>query len=109
MFKDGVTVVPLVFFSLAFVAVFLKREKYREKIEEWEKFWPHIFTYKELSIATSGFRDENVLGQGGLARLPGIVTKCFGVLTFFFLTLKSLFFFEDLESIYCCLLIYLIE
>jgi hypothetical protein len=31
-------------------------------------FWPHRFTYKELSVATSGFRDENVLGKGASAK-----------------------------------------
>jgi hypothetical protein len=54
---------------LAVAAVFIKRGKYREKIEGWEQeFWPHRFTYKELSVATSGFRDENVLGKGGFGK-----------------------------------------
>jgi len=63
----GVAVAALVLFSLAIaVAVFLKRAINKETIEEWEQeYWPHRFAYKELSIATSGFRDENVLGYGG--------------------------------------------
>jgi len=66
----GITVAALVVFSLVFTAAFLKRTKYRENIEEWEQeFWPHRFTYKELRIATSGFRDENVLGEGGFGKV----------------------------------------
>jgi len=71
------TLVTLVLLSLAVATVFLKRAKYGEKIEEWEQeFWPHRFTYRELNIATNGFRDENVLGEGGFGRvyrgvLPG--------------------------------------
>nr|ABK24581.1 unknown [Picea sitchensis] len=66
-FTVGVTVASLVLFLLAIAAaVFLKRVIKRETIEEWEEeYWPHRFTYKELSIATSRFRDENVLGYGG--------------------------------------------
>jgi hypothetical protein len=69
-FIAGVTVTSLVLFSLAVAAVFLKRTKHRETIEEWEQeYWSHRFTYKELSVATSRFRDENVLGQGAFGKV----------------------------------------
>jgi hypothetical protein len=69
-FIAGVTVASLVLFSLAIAAVFLIRANCRETIEEWEQeYWPHRFTYKELSIATGRFRDENVLGQGGFGKV----------------------------------------
>ncbi|XP_059064917.1 L-type lectin-domain containing receptor kinase V.9-like [Cryptomeria japonica] len=52
-----------------------KRNKYRDVIEEWEmEYWPHRFKYKDLHIATKGFRDEQVLGCGGFGRVyKGVV------------------------------------
>ena len=65
-FIAGVSVAALVLFSLAIAAaVFLIRAINRETIEEWEEYWPHRFTYKELMIAMNRVRDENVLGQWG--------------------------------------------
>jgi serine/threonine protein kinase len=69
-FIAGITMATLVLFLLVVAAVFLKRAKDRETIEEWEKeYWPHRITYKELSIATNRFRDENVLGHGGFGKV----------------------------------------
>jgi len=70
-FIAGVTVATVVLFSLAIgAALFLKRAKNRETIEEWEQeYWPHRFSYKELSIATNRFRGDNVLGQGGFGKV----------------------------------------
>jgi len=85
-FIAGVTMSALVFSLAIAAAVFLKRARNRETIEEWEQeYWPHRFTYKDLSIATSRFRGENVLGQGGFGKvykgvLPGssqeVAVKC---------------------------------
>lgn len=62
----GVTVGTLVLLFVVVAAVFFRRAKHREIVEEWEKeFWPHRFAYRELNIATNGFRDENVVGEGG--------------------------------------------
>eukprot|EP01018_Ginkgo_biloba_P038243 Gb_38133 [translate_table: standard] len=37
----------------------------RECIEEWEhEFWPHRLPYRELSIATNVFKEEQLLGSG---------------------------------------------
>ncbi|KAK6920645.1 Legume lectin domain [Dillenia turbinata] len=41
-----------------------------EEMEDWElEFWPHRFSYEELSQATSGFSKENLLGTGGFGRV----------------------------------------
>jgi len=69
-FIAGVTAAALFLLLLAVAAVFFKRARNRGKIEEWEQeFWPHRFTYKDLSIATRGFKDENFLGQGGFGKV----------------------------------------
>ncbi|XP_057836124.2 L-type lectin-domain containing receptor kinase SIT2-like [Cryptomeria japonica] len=48
----------------------LKRNQYRDIIEEWEEeYWPHRFKYKELHIATKGFGDEELLGSGGFSQV----------------------------------------
>lgn len=76
-FIAGVTVISFVVFSLAVAAVFLKRAKSKETIEEWEQeYWSHRFTYKELSVATRRFRDRNILGQGVFGKVyKGILPR----------------------------------
>ncbi|XP_057829163.2 L-type lectin-domain containing receptor kinase SIT2-like [Cryptomeria japonica] len=65
------TTLVLVLLLLVAAAVFWwKKNKYRDDIEEWEmEYWPHRFSYKDLHIATKGFRDEQVLGCGGFGRV----------------------------------------
>jgi hypothetical protein len=53
------------------VYVILYRKKRRkgmegEGIEDWEmEYWPHRINYQEISAATKGFSEENVIGFGG--------------------------------------------
>eukprot|EP01018_Ginkgo_biloba_P000256 Gb_41157 [translate_table: standard] len=71
-FIAGLTVASVVLLFLVIISVFhwFKKKKNREFIEEWElEYWPHRFSYKELSIATKGFRDEEVLGSGGFGKV----------------------------------------
>ncbi|XP_057829130.2 L-type lectin-domain containing receptor kinase SIT2 [Cryptomeria japonica] len=65
------TALVLVLLLLIAAAVFWwRRNKYRDDTEEWEmEYWPHRFNYKDLHIATKGFRDEQVLGSGGFGRV----------------------------------------
>nr|GMC51609.1 lectin-domain containing receptor kinase VI.3-like [Ipomoea batatas] len=60
------------FSSLAFLAlavwVFLvlyKRVRHFEVLEDWELDCPHRFRYKDLYIATRGFKDNELIGVGG--------------------------------------------
>ncbi|OWM77909.1 hypothetical protein CDL15_Pgr018478 [Punica granatum] len=42
------------------------KRKYAEVLEDWElDYGPHRFKYKDLYIATRGFRDQELLGTGG--------------------------------------------
>lgn len=55
--------------SLA-VAHVMKRKRFEELLEDWEQdYGPHRFKYKDLSIATKGFREKELLGSGGFGRV----------------------------------------
>ncbi|KAM0938009.1 putative protein kinase RLK-Pelle-L-LEC family [Dioscorea sansibarensis] len=46
--------------------VVARRTKFAELREEWEQeYGPHRFSYKELFLATDGFKDKQCLGFGG--------------------------------------------
>nr|VDD64020.1 unnamed protein product [Brassica oleracea] len=52
------------------VVFYLKRKKFLEVIEDWEvQFGPHRFTYKDLFIATKGFKNSELLGRGGFGKV----------------------------------------
>ncbi|KAG2252334.1 hypothetical protein Bca52824_082470 [Brassica carinata] len=66
------------FIALWFGLVFyLRHKKVKEVLEEWEiQYGPHRFAYKELSNATKGFKEKQLLGRGGFGQvyrgtLPG--------------------------------------
>ncbi|XP_057819623.1 L-type lectin-domain containing receptor kinase SIT2 [Cryptomeria japonica] len=62
--------IVLIVLVVAGSLVWLKRNQYIDLIEEWEtEYWPHRFKYKDLHIATKGFRDERLLGSGGFGRV----------------------------------------
>ncbi|XP_059463562.1 L-type lectin-domain containing receptor kinase IV.1-like [Corylus avellana] len=50
---------------------FIKRKrKFAELLEDWElQYGPHRFKFKDLYIATNGFRDKYLLGTGGFGRV----------------------------------------
>ncbi|KAF2306161.1 hypothetical protein GH714_014632 [Hevea brasiliensis] len=46
------------------------KRKFAEVLEDWERdYGPHRFKYKDLYIATKGFRDKELLGSGGFGRV----------------------------------------
>ncbi|XP_057829113.1 L-type lectin-domain containing receptor kinase SIT2-like [Cryptomeria japonica] len=64
------TTLVLVLLLFAAAAFLWKRNRDRDAREEWEmEYWPHRFDYKELHIATKGFRDDQVLGSGGFGQV----------------------------------------
>lgn len=47
-----------------------KEGEEEEVIEDWElEYWPHRFSYEELSVATRGFSNDELLGAGGFGRV----------------------------------------
>ncbi|KAF7845462.1 L-type lectin-domain containing receptor kinase S.4-like [Senna tora] len=79
----GVSVpVILIGLSAIVVGVYLFRKiKNADIIESWElEIGPHRYSYQELKKATRGFKDKELLGQGGFGRvykgtLPGSRTE----------------------------------
>ncbi|KAF9601004.1 hypothetical protein IFM89_014989 [Coptis chinensis] len=59
-----VTIISITFF------VIRRKRKYAELFEDWElRSGSHRFSYKDLYIATKGFRDKELLGMGGFGRV----------------------------------------
>jgi len=42
-----------------------RREEDSEVLEDWEMDCPHRFRYKDLYVATNGFKESEVIGTGG--------------------------------------------
>ncbi|KAI3435347.1 ATPase_AAA_core domain-containing protein [Psidium guajava] len=56
--------------TLAVVYLIRRKRKFAEVLEDWEReYGPHRFRYKDLYVATKGFRDRELLGAGGFGRV----------------------------------------
>ncbi|XP_060674116.1 L-type lectin-domain containing receptor kinase IV.1-like [Ziziphus jujuba] len=56
--------------AISGVLVIIRKIKFAELIEDWEvDYRPQRYKYKDLYIATSGFRVQNLLGSGGFGRV----------------------------------------
>ncbi|KAK3420805.1 hypothetical protein EUGRSUZ_G00265 [Eucalyptus grandis] len=52
------------------IYVMRRKQKFAEVLEDWEReYGPHRFKYKDLYIATKGFREQELLGTGGFGRV----------------------------------------
>ncbi|KAI5325683.1 hypothetical protein L3X38_034757 [Prunus dulcis] len=52
------------------IYLFVKKTKNSDPIESWElELGPHRYSYQELKRATEGFRDKELLGQGGFGQV----------------------------------------
>uniref|UniRef100_A0A7N2QXP6 non-specific serine/threonine protein kinase n=1 Tax=Quercus lobata TaxID=97700 RepID=A0A7N2QXP6_QUELO len=62
--------VTLVLITITRVAYIIRRKKYEEIREDWEReYGPHRFIYKNLYKATKGFSDKELLGEGGFGKV----------------------------------------
>ncbi|KAF2308227.1 hypothetical protein GH714_037135 [Hevea brasiliensis] len=63
----GIFLLLLIFGALVMIS---RRRKFIQVLEDWEVLYgPHRFSYKDLFIATKGFRDRQLLGKGGFGRV----------------------------------------
>ncbi|XP_056170247.1 L-type lectin-domain containing receptor kinase IV.1-like [Syzygium oleosum] len=73
LLTTGLPFMCLFFLSILVFAVayaIRKRRKFAEVLEDWERdYSPHRFKYKDLYVATKGFRDQELLGAGGFGRV----------------------------------------
>jgi hypothetical protein len=67
---------PVIIVSLVLVAisgvvyVIRRKRKFEELLEDWElDYGPHRFKYKDLFVATKGFREKELLGRGGFGKV----------------------------------------
>ncbi|XP_010262585.1 PREDICTED: L-type lectin-domain containing receptor kinase IV.1-like [Nelumbo nucifera] len=55
---------------LGIIFIVRRKRKFAELVEDWElDYGPHRFKFKDLYIATNGFRDTELLGIGGFGRV----------------------------------------
>ncbi|KAM3739823.1 hypothetical protein ACB098_08G051400 [Castanea mollissima] len=65
-----VIAVILVLITITGAAYIIRRKKYEEIREDWEReYGPHRFIYKNLYKATKGFSDKELLGAGGFGKV----------------------------------------
>ncbi|XP_060202213.1 L-type lectin-domain containing receptor kinase IV.1-like [Lycium barbarum] len=68
----GLPLISLVSLVVAtsMVVYYVRRKKYEELLEDWEReYRPQRFKYKDLYIATKGFREKELLGAGGFGKV----------------------------------------
>ncbi|OMO97234.1 hypothetical protein COLO4_14756 [Corchorus olitorius] len=59
-----------VLISVIILVLVRKKTKFTEILENWEvQFGPHRFPYKDLALATQGFHEKQILGQGGFSKV----------------------------------------
>ncbi|KAF8397436.1 hypothetical protein HHK36_016353 [Tetracentron sinense] len=67
----SITALVSVLTTIAATLYFVRRRaKFTEVLEDWEvQYGPHRFSYKDLFMATKGFKDTELLGSGGFGRV----------------------------------------
>ncbi|KAH7531121.1 hypothetical protein JRO89_XSUnG0019100 [Xanthoceras sorbifolium] len=65
-----VVAVVLVLITVGAAVYTVRKKKYEEVYEDWEReYSPHRFSYKTLYKATKGFKDSELIGEGGFGKV----------------------------------------
>ncbi|KAI9196403.1 hypothetical protein LWI28_023622 [Acer negundo] len=65
-----VVAVVLVLMTVGGAVYVVRKRKYEEVYEDWEReYSPHRFSYKTLYKATKGFKDSELIGEGGFGKV----------------------------------------
>ncbi|XP_038975429.1 L-type lectin-domain containing receptor kinase SIT2-like isoform X2 [Phoenix dactylifera] len=71
--KIGLLIIlAIIFLLIMIIGIILVNSgiKFREVFEDWElEYGPQRFCYKDLFLATKGFRDQHLLGAGGFGKV----------------------------------------
>ncbi|KAJ8747139.1 hypothetical protein K2173_001696 [Erythroxylum novogranatense] len=72
-----ISVVLVIAAASGVVYFIIRRRKFAEEVEDWElDYGPHRFKYRDLYIATKGFREKELIGVGGFGRVyKGVLPK----------------------------------
>ncbi|OVA15593.1 Protein kinase domain [Macleaya cordata] len=65
-------IIPILVLTMIFGVFFIirRKRKFAELVEDWElNYGSQRFSYKDLYIATKGFREKELLGVGGFGRV----------------------------------------
>ncbi|KAJ4725744.1 Lectin-receptor kinase [Melia azedarach] len=66
----SIVAIAVVLITIGGAVYFVRKKKYEELYEDWEKeYGPHRFSYKNLYKATKGFKEKEVIGQGGFGKV----------------------------------------
>ncbi|XP_038975427.1 L-type lectin-domain containing receptor kinase SIT2-like [Phoenix dactylifera] len=72
--KIGLLIILAILFlliiTIGIILLVNSRIKFREVFEDWElEYGPQRFCFKDLFLATKGFRDQHLLGAGGFGKV----------------------------------------
>ncbi|XVE96914.1 hypothetical protein REPUB_Repub02eG0264900 [Reevesia pubescens] len=68
--STGVVLVAVILSAIVILVRKKDKATFTEILEDWEvEFGPHRFPYKDLVLATRGFNEKELLGQGGFGQV----------------------------------------
>ncbi|ERN07995.1 hypothetical protein AMTR_s00012p00255000 [Amborella trichopoda] len=70
--KIGISLSFIIFViaAISVIVYLVRRRTDKEIVEDWElEYGPHRFSYKEITMATKAFQDEELIGFGGFGKV----------------------------------------
>ena len=74
--SSAMVILALLLCGITISVYMLRRARLAEVLEDWELDFPHRFRYKDLYIATKGFKESQIVGKGGFGSVyKGVLPK----------------------------------